>query len=279
VNRSRPIRTALLGAALSLLVAFLGCDLPGTGGGLVEVDWRFQATLPADGPAVVETVGREPWEVELLEARLLVGPAYLFAPPVTDRSGVAWLFAPARAFAHAGDDNTGGAKVVSELLDQFAVDLLDREPRALQSTLAEAGPVDSMNVLLDEARFELAGPDGTTHGGHAFLRGVARRQREGAEQMVRFSAVLRDTVPNDRIARRVESLPVEDRLDQGSTIAIHADARRWVRQMRFDDFVSAEGEVRIDEPSQLHNAWYLGLRDPAGWEVRIADPSPSPAND
>lgn len=264
-----------LGALALTLVGFASCGLPGTGGEIVEVEWRFRSMVPEGATAHVTTVGEHPWEVELTEAKLIVGPVYAFAPPVA-RGGLAQFFGPlvgpSVARAHAGDDNTDGVRVVSELLDQVAVDLLDARPRMLQPAIAEAGPIDAMNILLDEARFELADEDGPTRGGHAWVRGVARRTLDGVPQEVRFAAALRDTIPDDRIARRVESLPIEGVLSQGATIEIGADPRPWVRQVRFDDLVDhpdAADEILVQEPSQFHNAWYLGLRDPASWTARV----------
>jgi len=274
--------TATTGVLLLGWGAFGGCALPGTGGDLVEISWAIRGEVPA-APVVVETVGPEPWQVELTEATLLVGPVYAFAPPQFSARGIGALLRPGRALAHAGDDNTGGARVVAELLDQVPVDLLDPQQRLLGTTVAEAGPVDIANVVFDEARFERAGPDGPTRGGHALLRGVARRDEGAGERMVRFEAVLKHTVPDDRIARRVEALPVAGgELVEGARIEIAVDPRLWVRQMRFDALLGdAEGNVDqgdpddvlfVDEPSQLHNAWYLGMRDPRGWEVRVVAP-------
>jgi len=259
-------------ALASSLFGAVACELPGTGGEFVETGWRVEG-LDASRPIVV--AGVDGWQVELLEARLLIGPIYLFAPPVTERGALAELFAPGRALAHAGDDNTVGGRVVTELLDQYAYDLLDPEPQLLPPTVAEAGPVDIANVVLDEARFGLAVADGPTRGGHAFLRGVARREVDGVSQVVRFSAVLGpETVRDDRIARRVEALPVVGELETGATVVVQADPRLWVRQMRFDDWAGGatretDEEIVIDAPSRLHNAWYLGLRDPAGWSLRV----------
>lgn len=272
-------------APLALASMLASCGLPGTGGEVVAVEWSFRADVPA-GPVIVETVGENPWEVELLEARLILGPAYAFAPDRADRPGLAWLLGPSRAHAHAGDDNSAGSRVLCELLDQVAVDLLDPTTRSMQPTfagagpvvtLAEAGPVDRMNIVLDEARYELAAADGPTGGGHALLRGVARRTQDGALQELPFRAVLTGaTIPDDRIARRVEALPTTGELVEGARVEIVADPRPWVRQMDFDrlqgEATNDAFEVEVAEPSQLHNAWYLGLRDPAGWQVRIEAP-------
>ncbi|MEM1415172.1 MAG: hypothetical protein AAGH15_09740 [Myxococcota bacterium] len=255
------------------------------------MEWSFRAEVP-DGPVVEETLLGNPWEVEILEAWLILGPAYGFSPTRTNRPGLASFFGPSRAFAHAGDDNSSGVRVVCELLDQVAVDLLDPAPRSMQvalgeadafENLAEAGPVESMNIVLDRARRELAATDGPTGGGTALLRAVARRTLEGEDQEVRFRAVLTtETITTDPIARRVEGLPVSGELVDGAVVEIVADPRAWVRQMTFDALLdaptNAAGEVEVAEPSQLHNAWYLGLQDPTGWNVsiRAAEPTQAP---
>ena len=279
---SRPNRLLSRAALPVVACALASCALPGTGGEIVAVEWSFRADVP-EGPVVTETLGPDPWEVELLEARMILGPAYGFAPARTNRPGLAWLLGPSRAYAHAGDDNTSAARVVCELLDQSVVDLLDPSPRSMQVeaaafvNLAEAGPVESMNIVLDLARRDFADPAGPTGGGTALLRAVARRTHEGVAQEVRFRAVLETTgIGVDQISRRIERLPVDGELVEGATVEIRADPRTWVRQMTFDDLVDAPtneaGEVEVAEGSQLHLAWYLGLRDPTGWDVTVWAP-------
>jgi len=280
-SMSARLAPAVLGSVLLLLGAFGGCALPGTGGELVEVSWAVRADVPA-APVTVESADPDPWTVELVEAQLLLGPVYAFEPfPASGAAarGVAllgWPFAAARARAHAGDDNTEGARVLAELLDQAAVDLLDPRQRALGRTIAEAGELGTVNVVFDEARVDLSDPEGPTRGGHALLRGVARRSGDAGDEVIRFAAVLDQTVPDDRIAQRLEALRVDGpALRQDARIELTADPRVWVRQMRFDDLPRAgsdDDELVLEEPSQFHNAWYLGLRDPAGWQARVELP-------
>ena len=281
-----PISASRAAVAVAACV-LASCALPGSGGEGVAVEWSFRADVP-EGPVGTETLGPDPWEVEIVEARLILGPAYGFAPQRTNRPGLAWLLGPSRAYAHAGDDNTSAARVVCALLDRSVVDLLDPSPRAMQAeaaaflNLSEAGPVESMNIVLDLARGEFANPEGPTGGGTALVRAVARRTHEGGEQEVRFRAVLETTgIGVDQISRRIERLPVDGELVEGAVVEIRADPRAWVRQMTFDDLVGAAtneaGEVEVAEGSQLHLAWYLGLRDPTGWDVSITPPEPAQA--
>ncbi len=274
--RPRLSSAGLVGGLVALVAAAPGCTLPGTGGELVEVSWRLESEMAA-GETVLSG-DAEPWEVELIEARALVGPVYVFAPPTLAQRWEPALRvlsgAPAIALAHAGDDNSDGIRVLAELLEQVPLNLVGREGQEVAVTPAEGGEVRTVNIVLDEARFHLAAEDGPTRGHHAWIRGVARR----GDEELRFAAGLSSlTVPDDRIARRVEGLPVLEAegsvgdLRDGDTLVVRADPREWVRKALFDRLQAPSdgSELLVEEPSQLHNAWYLGIRDPVGWTVRV----------
>ncbi|MEM9191348.1 MAG: hypothetical protein AAGF12_19410 [Myxococcota bacterium] len=261
-------RLTTCGRLAPVAVLFLaGCGLPGTGGELVEVGWQLESAA-ADN--VILTTGEDPWEVELVEARILVGPVYVFAPPTIAQRLAPLIdpLAPTVAHAHAGDDNTDGIRVRAELLEQTAVDLLDGSQSRMM-TIAEAGDVNAVNIVLDQARSDLANESGPTRGFHAWLRGVATRR----DERIAFSAGLGETIPRDAIASRVESVPIEGAtaLSDGDVLVVKADPREWVRRVIFDriEAPATDEEIFIEEPSQLHNAWYIGLRDPASWSVSV----------
>ncbi|MBX3247805.1 MAG: hypothetical protein KF901_11550 [Myxococcales bacterium] len=249
-----------------LLCLGLACESGGSGARLVEVELVAEPR----GIDVRHSVVGE-WEVELEEASVLVGPIYLLAPPATPLMAHLRSLFVSTARAHAGDDNLDGIRVIGELLDPVPVNALMDAPIPLGLTLAEGVELDRIVLVLDTPRGAHAAPDSPTRGHHAFVRGVATR----GDRTLRFSAGL--DLPNDRIARRIEGLrfPSPVVLDDGSRVVVRPSPNEWLRRVDFDALADAlvdlpaDEEAYIEAPSQLHNAWYLGLRNPSSWETQV----------
>lgn len=250
---------------LTLLLG-LACETGGSGARLVEVE------LVAEPRGIdVRHTDVGEWELELQEASVLVGPIYLLAPPATPLMAHLRSLFVSTAHAHAGDDNLDGIRVIGELLDPVPMNALMDAPIPLGFTLAEGAELDRVVLVLDTPRGAHAAADSPTRGHHAWVRGVATR----GDRELRFAAGL--DLPNDRIARRVEglrfsTLPV---LDDGSRIVVRPSPDQWLSRVDFDALAEElaelpEGEeALIAAPSQLHNAWYLGLRSPTSWETAV----------
>ena len=241
-----------------------GCE-GGTGVPLVAVETWIRPIAEAD--ALGHGDAGE-WHVELDEARVLVGPIYLHAPPSTPLLAHLRSLFVSTAYAHAGDDNLDGVRVLGEVLDPLAFDVLDADGATFGPMLAEARALDRVVLVLDEPRGEHARPDGPTHGHHAWVSGRAVR----GDDQVRFSAGL--DVRDDRIARRVDGLRFASApmLTEGARIVVRSRPGRWLSRVDFDALLDVAQDGEVAAPSQLHHAWYLALRDPSSWELALETP-------
>ncbi|AKF04429.1 hypothetical protein [Sandaracinus amylolyticus] len=265
-------RNAIVPSLLAL--AALGCAIAGTGGREVEITIEI-APEPIDA---VTTVGDAPFVVEMLEAQLVVGAIYLF-PPRPRSTSLLDLVRPARALAHAGDDNEAGTNAIAEHLDQHVVDAARPDVVDLGPTLAEASRVDRASVLLDHPRGALAtlGADGPTRGHLAWVRARATR----GTTIVEVEAGL--DIPNTPLRRRVDEIPPESArsLERGVRVVLGVRASEWLREVDFAALVPehhdpAHGAARVvvSAPSQLHGAWQLALTRPQAFALRIEEVSP-----
>jgi len=247
-------------------VLVVGACESGTGAPLVAVETRLLPIAERDGALGHGSAGE--WRVELDEARVLVGPVYLHAPPSTPLLAHLRSFFVSTAHAHAGDDNLDGVRVLGEVLDPLAFDALDDAGTSFGPMLAEASTLDRVVLVLDEPRGEHAIPTGPTHGHHAWVSGRAVR----GDDEVRFSAGL--DVIDDRIARRVEGVRFASppTLVEGARVVVRSRPGRWLSRVDFDALLQADHEGEVTAPSQLHHAWYLALRDPSSWELALETP-------
>lgn len=272
-----------IASSVALSACLGGCGLSGTTGELVEVELSLR---PSSEPE--HTLGRsrsiddDPWEIELVEARLIVGAVYLFGPRDTrsasgaDSNLGAWLVPlwPSRAHAHAGDDNEIGSTAMAEHLDQVVFDALDPTPLSLGLHLAQAGRIDRGSMWLDHPRGELArlGSDGQTHGHLAWVRGRATR----GNQIIEFSAGL--DIENTPLRRRVDEIIPESEtdLDNHTRATFGVLAGQWLREVDFSslvpeehDFDSGPLRIHVESPSQFHNAWQIALGRADGYTLEL----------
>lgn len=131
-------------------VLVVGACESGTGAPLVAVETRLLPIAERDGALGHGSAGE--WRVELDEARVLVGPVYLHAPPSTPLLAHLRAFFVSTAHAHAGDDNLDGVRVLGEVLDPLAFDALDDAGTSFGPMLAEASTLDRVVLVLDEPR-------------------------------------------------------------------------------------------------------------------------------
>lgn len=259
-------------AALSLAAAMApsGCAVSGTGGELVELEIGFVGASLDGAPLGVGTTLYDPaWEVELDEALLVVGGAYVF-PPTAVASG--WLPFVRSAHAHAGDDNLFAVTALAEWREQVVVDALSSDVQLTGPLLGEAGEVGAASVWIDAPRGELAGADGPTRGHHGWVRGTARR--DGEE--IRFEAGL--TLEDTPLSQRVDRIAVaqDAQVDEGSRVVFEVFAGQWLQQVDFatlrDDGVlepDEDGVVRAVEPHPLQRAWLIDFHDPDAFAVGV----------
>lgn len=255
-----------------------GCALEGTGGRavLVEVELTSEPMQGTLGRA--RTLHSPGWTVTLDEATVVVGAVYLFPPRRETAALRPW--GPARALAHAGDDNFFGVPARAEYLEAALHDALEPGARRLGRVVAEEGPLDVASVWLDEPRGELALASSPTRGHHAFVRGSA--ERDG--RVIRFEAGI--DLENTPLRRRVDNIPVEgDRfLGEGSVVRVAVRPDHWLQHVDFDLWLDEEagapdtdGVYRPRQPSLFHTGWMIGFHNRHAFRVETAPAGQAPS--
>src|SRR5690606_6212817 len=150
--------------AIALALAIAGACTQRAAGVPIELG----RALEGAGPRSVVTASG--WEVELSEARALVGPIYAYAP--SGASALRLALGPPRAFAHGGTHPLDGRVVRAELLELAVLDAL-AAPSDAAILDGLAGEVDALTIVL--AGPEDAAREAATHGHAVWVAGVARR--------------------------------------------------------------------------------------------------------
>ncbi len=213
----------------------------------------------APGPGVFDT--GTGWRVVLDEARLGLGPVYLYATADSLARRLEEILVPV-ARAHGGTDPYAGRVVRGEMLDAFVLDVLAPERRLWTDLPGSAGRVESLRVDLPGPEAEGAGP---LRGHYAWVRGTATR----GDERVPFAGGL--IIPSDGLSEQVEGIPLDGLLDDGATVTLAVRPRAWFDGAHFERLPPPGGDgVRPIVPgSQVRNAWYLGARSLAAYAADI----------
>ncbi len=202
------------------------------------------------------------WRVVLDEARVALGPVYLYAEPgATAARALERLLVPV-ARAHGGTDPSAGRVVRGEHLGVVVLDALATEPVRIASVAGRAGRAVSLRV-------DLPGPaadvDGVLRGHHAWIRGTATR---GAASIA-FAGGL--DIPDDGLAQHVDGVPLDGFVDDGVTVALDVHVRAWLAAAHFDRLPAPgpDGVCAIPAETQVRTAWYLGARSLAAFSASI----------
>jgi len=232
-----------LASAMALTLA-VACNP--TGGVPIELTLAFEGL----GPRAFTTASG--WDVELTEARAVLGPIYAYAP--RDELTFRRLIGPSRAFAHGGHSALGDRLVRAEMLELSVIDALQGNASDRATLGGFAGSIDALTLVL--ARPEE--PNGPTQGHCVWVAGVATR--DGVE--VAFEGGLDLDEP---ALQRIDGVAVSGALREGSRLIVGADARAWLAEA---DFTGGS----ITPGSQPHRALYLGARSAASWAARTEEP-------
>jgi hypothetical protein len=265
---SAPLRTTrrafsqLLGASLLGSLAGWRCGLSGTGGRSVT----FQMGLrTARAPGETEP-GRFTtdmgWRVELTEARMLLGPIYLFENPsplagTTARlwRGLGELLLPT---AHAHETFFSGGRVLGEWDREVVFDLLAEggATHVLGRSPGIAGVARSFSLLLQPASAAVGVEAASLGGRSVVLAGTA--SRDG--QALAFRVGLDFPPPVEM--QRVEFVPIEAELDDEGVFIVELRPHAWFSGARFErlDVPGPGGPVVIPPESQVHRALFVNVR-------------------
>jgi hypothetical protein len=248
-------RTLLARTLLTLLlVPAVACDP--AAGREATVSMRLSSSRRDGGPPRRFTTAAG-WDVTLEEARIALGPIYLYENAPADALNEHWwrldrLVLPV-ARAHAGDQQFSGGAVLAEYVGQVAFDALGAAPVDLGTTTATVARARSFSVRLDP-------PSATnreaTRGHHLWARGQAAK--DGAT--IAFEGGL--DLAQAGTQRRVDGLDLEADLDDGGTFTLVVHPEAWFDQADFSSLPApAEGGTRvIGAESQVRGAWFVGAR-------------------
>ncbi|MCS6857327.1 MAG: hypothetical protein NZM37_06420 [Sandaracinaceae bacterium] len=266
---------------LALVALLWSCLVPGTGGRLVQVRLALQPRA-REGQVLgrSQSIDPEPWSIEILEAKLIIGALYLFPPrPLFSWQALRLLFwLPPKALAHAGDDNEGGNAIL-EHLDQVVVDLLDPTPIDLGARLGESAVVDRASLWLDHPRGDLArmGASGPTRGHLAWVHLRAKRGFTCLEIRTGID------IPPTPLRRRVDRIRPErpKSLEEGMEVTFYIYPSDWFSEVDFNSLIPSGNkgdqpiQLELNAPSQFHNAWQIAMSQPSSYGLELRSPMTS----
>lgn len=232
------IRTAFL--AIAMVFIGLACS-PGTGGRSVAITLALAGT---DEPSFQNSIG---WDVELTHATIALGPLYVLAPADELFAQLLQPFGPSRALAHAGTSGLDGRAVRGELLQRIELDALDPS-WTTHATFGEEGPVDEISLDLV--------PSG--NGVTAEVEGIAFRDGE----TIPFAGSL---VLNADESPAIEGIPLDGRLDEGSSVQLRVDPRVWLDGVAFDRLEGTE----LHTVDSLRRAWKIGVQTTRAFSAQV----------
>jgi hypothetical protein len=169
------------------------------------------------------------------------------------------------ARAHGGTDPLNGRKVLAEVLDQHAFDVLAGR-LALGEIDGEAGAPESVVVVLDPPSGDVGE---ATHGHNAWVVGEATM---GATT-IQFEGGV--DLGDEPLVRRVENIAVTGEVENDHTFVVAMRPSEWLDGAHFDRLTETapSGRMLVTETSQVRNAWFLGLRAARGYAARFEDPT------
>jgi hypothetical protein len=235
-----------------------GCADSGTGGAAVQFEMAVVA-VPDEGQEPGSFATRTGYRVELTEARVALGPIYLYEnPPPVARASTPlrrlWDVLVPSAHAHPGDLHFAGGAVKGEFLGQVVLDGLSSEATELGAVQGVAGPARSFSVLLEppssaEARSAL-------HDHHAYVVGTA--EKDGKSYPFEGGLDIEDL----GTLRKVEGIPVEAEIGSRTRVTIELHLGRWFADADFArlSVLDSKGRYVIDDESQVRTAWFIGAR-------------------
>jgi hypothetical protein len=249
--RTRAFALALIACALTAMGA-VACD-SGTEGRAVAFELALESAVSAGATTRGEFDTDTGWHVVLDEARIALGPIYLYGDEgaLTLRS-LGRALVPV-AHAHGGADMYIGRIVRGEYLDAVVFDALAPERLALGTVSGRAGHASALRVDVAGPAADLAG---LLRAHSAWVHGVA--SKDGAT--VTFEGGL--DIPDDGLARHIDGIPMDVAIDDGVTVVVALQLRAWFAAAHFDRLTErgADGTYAIGAATQVRTAWYLGAR-------------------
>lgn len=260
----RTFDIALLCIALSLCT-FAACGV--TPGRPASVEVYARAVPEAGEINPLEFATATGWRVTLHEARIALGPLFVFGATDAVAQLRGALLPVARA--HGGEGLFGMRPVLAELSEQREVDLA-RGVTSLGIAHGAEGIAVDATLVLDAPRGSLGAVDGPLRGHHLWVAGVARRDSEE----LAFEGGL--DIPDEGTLRHVEGLALDALIEDGGRIEVGVHPRYWLDAAHFErlPLPIAEGAPRvITIGSQVRGALYLGARSADAFSLAWGEPN------
>jgi hypothetical protein len=243
---------------LGIVLGLAACSAETAG---QEVPMRWVFAQPDAASSEFDTATG--WHVTLSEARIALESIYAYGadPEASLARRLSQLIVPV-AHAHGGHDPATGRPVRAELLDPPAIDLLDPEPHRLPLQDAEAGPIETLKILIAKPGAALPS---ALHGAQLYVSGSA--EREGARVDFQGGVHFEDSEP----ARRIERTGLHVELKPSTTIRIGVRASVWLEEAEFDRIAGdgSRGPVEITADSQVGRALAIGARSPDAFVIEF----------
>jgi hypothetical protein len=249
---------------MKILIATVlaGC-VGDTGGAHVGFTAEALAVAPATHNKIIYDDADTGWHVELTTAKVFLGPVYLW-------SGKPLNGASAReAPTYYAADQFDFGFLRGQVVEQAPIDLV--------ATAGHTTPIGAGDGLAGQAlSAELWLSPPTDGAGDTFVvAGTATKNGIALE----FSGGLTidDTVVDEQngdtafTKRKVRAIPFDGMVAEGGTVSVECDARRWLADAPFDDFVPdpapaapATIAAPIAFPDGVWNQWFYQVRQSRG---------------
>jgi hypothetical protein len=212
-------------------------------------------------------VNAQGWQIELTQARTLVGPIYFYSGDARASLFDGLLGIP-EAHACAAHAQFQSGRTLGETTLQFGVDLLGGEVTLVDDAVGEGGEVRSVELHVQDPgqvdpgnAMAQATPETT----YAF-EGVA--SKEG----VTVPFVAEVTLPEDGTHQIVDSIPAQMELGEGATLRVKVMVDRLFRDVDFGGLTPGEGgeAARIEPGTQAYSSLVFSLRARSAfvWEAK-----------
>ena len=166
-------------------------------------------------------VNRQGWQVALREARMWVGPLYLYEGAPRVQHGLRFLgregwFAGglfSEAYAHPGHITADNRKVLGEVLEARAVDLMGQTP-------SEMGLLEGVEGQLESLEFQLLPPSGASSQsmeGVSFLA-KGKASKGGEEHSFQVKLTLPEGTRTRVIEQIAADLPLRDQAEKAGSV-------------------------------------------------------------
>ncbi|MEO1267396.1 MAG: hypothetical protein AAFX99_04810 [Myxococcota bacterium] len=246
-------RVRTIGLACTVAALAWGCGGEVSGD---EVTVRMVAQGATETGDVRQFVNTRGWEVELARAQALIGPIYMYSGEAR-ASLMERLLGVGVAHACAAHAQFQSGRTLAEAPQQFGLDLLGGESVLVESSVAEAGVIRSVELHVQNPGQVEAGNTIAASNPEATwtFEGLARK--DGVE--IPFEIAL--TLPEEGTHQIVDSIPANMTLEEGATLKLAVQLDRLFRDVDFESMATGE----LEPGTQAYNALLFSLRSRAAF--------------